>query len=436
MLEVALLLTQIVVTFSLCMGAFRGRQTFGMAPLFLTLGALEGMKYLAMSKLLIQVPYLGHLFPGSAVFYVGSLSIILVVYVREGLTTARQIIWAMLYVSVALSLLTLLCYVQLQLPGATQLVPYSPELFITSAWWQVLGTILLFGGTLACIILYNALGRFSLPLFVRMSISLSIVVAIDSVLFDLAARGLSTLTAMTFLPNMLAKITSAILYSFCAVLYLRYLDPHNISFEAQARSGKRELVEALTYQRQIADLERELQRDPLTGAFNRRFLDRTLVEQLEIGALRGDETSILLFDLDHFKAIDDTHGHLVGDLVLKHVTQLLTRLTRRGDSVIRLGGEEFLVLLPVTGAQDAIALAQTMLTTLSSVPFRVNDQSITLTATIGVATAPEDGRTSRHLLKCADDRMYYGKRIGRNRVVAEDEEPPDGDRWLDTEGLE
>jgi diguanylate cyclase (GGDEF)-like protein len=422
MTEILLLLTQAWLTFALCMAAFWARRLFGLAPLFFTLGAIESMKYFAISQMLINVPLIGYVVPGSIIFYVGILAVVLVVYSREGLVPTRQLLWSLLYVSVVLSLLTMLSYEQLRLPDAQQLVGYDRALFSTSAGWRIVGTALLFIGTAATIVLYNALGRFRLPFMLRASLSLIIVVVIDSVFYDVATRGSMALTSAIFLSNMAGKAIMAIFFAYLAAIYLRYVEPFTTMFERTMHTENSDLAAALVYQKRIADLEQQLQRDPLTGAFNRRFLDHALSEQIELDSLRGEATSVLLFDLDNFKAINDRYSHLVGDLALKHLTHVLTESLRRGDSVVRFGGEEFVVLLPSTPMRNALMLADQMRQTLAETPFEYESHSITITATIGVASAPVDGSKARQLLKIADQRLYRGKCSGRNQVVAYDTE--------------
>jgi diguanylate cyclase (GGDEF)-like protein len=419
-IEVLLLLAQALVAFALCMAAFRARYTFGMAPLFFTLGALECMKYFAVAQMVVDVPHLGYIFPGSVVFYVGSLAVVLVVYAREGLTPTRQLMWALLYVSLAVSLLSVSFYQLLKLPNTKQLMPYDPRLFSISAWWEFIGTLLLLAGVLASIVIYSALRRFRLSFAVRGGITLALVVAADSVLFDIATRGFAALSSPTFVPNMMAKIGMAIVYALLGHLYLRYLESQAPADNSHLHPVGREVVAALTYQRQIADLERELQRDPLTGVFNRRYLQHILPEQVDLDMLRGESTSLLLFDLDRFKAINDQYGHLAGDQALKHMTQVISGLVRRSDSLVRLGGEEFVVLLPSVSTDEARIMAEHMLEVLAASPMSNGGETITLTATIGIASAPADGITLRQLLRIADERMYRGKRSGRNRVVAGD----------------
>lgn len=414
--EIGLILAQALLCFALCMGAFRTRHVFGMAPLFFTLGSLEGMKYFAFAQLQLSVPWLGLVSPGSLVFYVGALAVMLVVYAREGLVHARQLLWAMLYVMVVLSLITTLAYQAFLLPNAKQLMAFDPKILSMSAWWQIVGTVMSFIGGLFAIMFYNILARFDLPAALRIALSLAVVAAIDSIFFDVLARGINTLGSAAFYSNMAGKVIMAFVYGSFAWVYLRYVDSMDDTVRSNSgTTGK--LFAALTYQTRIEELEYELQRDTLTGAYNRRFLDRALPEQLELDQLRGQPTALLYLDIDHFKKINDQYGHPTGDLILQQLVQLTKSLVRRGDSVVRVGGEEFVVILPGTTQKEAREFADRILQYLQSQPLLQHPHAIQATATIGLAVSPQDADSARSLLKCADERLYQGKHAGRALVV-------------------
>jgi len=171
-------------------------------------------------------------------------------------------------------------------------------------------------------------------------------------------------------------------------------------------------------------------RDPLTGAFNRRHLNAGLLEREIDGARqRGATLTIMMCDLDGFKAINDTHGHQAGDTLLQDFARLLLSMTREGiDTVVRYGGEEFLLILPDTALADAHALAERMRTRLAQASSRHGEIQIEATASFGVvsarlsATLP--GIASHALIAHADELMYAAKRSGRNRVHVTQWEAP------------
>ena len=157
--------------------------------------------------------------------------------------------------------------------------------------------------------------------------------------------------------------------------------------------------------------------DPLTGVFNRR----TFIElaERELARSRRDVTplSLMILDLDHFKQVNDTYGHLVGDGVLVAFTGLVKDCARRGDLIVRYGGEEFCVLLPATPLVAAVALAERIRTAVAAASLSTHPMKVT----VSVGVAAYDGgeqATLKSLLARADEALYRAKHEGRNRVVA------------------
>jgi two-component system cell cycle response regulator len=161
--------------------------------------------------------------------------------------------------------------------------------------------------------------------------------------------------------------------------------------------------------------------DSLTGVFNRRYVAAHLPRLLDRSGENQKPVAVLMFDIDHFKQVNDTYGHGVGDEVLKEVAVRCNRNVRNFDLVSRYGGEEFLVVMPDTDQDSALAVAERLRRTIAEEPFEVSDPvgRVTVTISIGVAVAQWPGDTSESLVKRADDALYQAKRTGRNRVIAE-----------------
>jgi len=157
--------------------------------------------------------------------------------------------------------------------------------------------------------------------------------------------------------------------------------------------------------------------DNLTGAFSRRaFIDLAEREQAR-GARSGQPVALLMVDLDHFKAVNDSHGHQAGDQVLQRFVEIAQGCLRRQDVFGRYGGEEFMVLLPETARDKALVVAERICTTVATTPIMVrgNDQPVRISVSIGVAVG--DYKTSvDHLTGLADAAMYRAKAAGRNRI--------------------
>jgi diguanylate cyclase (GGDEF)-like protein len=168
-------------------------------------------------------------------------------------------------------------------------------------------------------------------------------------------------------------------------------------------------------------LEEESRRDTLTGLFNRAYLQQNLDEEIEAANRHGWPLAVMFVDLDDFKAINDAHGHLTGDQILRDTARILTEAMRASDVVARYGGEEFVVLLPGTGAKAAANSCERLLDALRSTRHPVgDDQELVVTASIGIAVHGEEGGrfdSVEDILRAADEALYSAKHQGRNRFV-------------------
>ena len=189
---------------------------------------------------------------------------------------------------------------------------------------------------------------------------------------------------------------------------------------------QRELtVRNATLEKQQADLLWLATRDALTGLFNRGEFMRLAEQELLRTRRNGGNTGVIVIDLDHFKAVNDQYGHPAGDKVLVHVAQALRDGVRNTDIVARIGGEEFIVLLPQTDIDATMVLAQKLRQLLRSSAARVNsDLQVTITASFGVACMPSGHNGSvTALYAAADNALYEAKRAGRDQVARTE---PDG----------
>jgi two-component system cell cycle response regulator len=159
--------------------------------------------------------------------------------------------------------------------------------------------------------------------------------------------------------------------------------------------------------------------DELTGLYNRRYVFAHLNELLERRG-EGGETAVMLLDIDHFKEVNDRHGHPAGDEVLRELAERAVRQVRSVDLVGRLGGEEFVVVMPETSLAGAVVVAERLCVAVADEPFIPRGQSkmLPVTISVGIAVTGEGPDTQDTLLKRADDALYAAKRAGRNRVVA------------------
>jgi diguanylate cyclase (GGDEF)-like protein len=165
------------------------------------------------------------------------------------------------------------------------------------------------------------------------------------------------------------------------------------------------------------ELRHQASTDALTGASNRRSLmERLKIEFERVQRHPELHCSLLAIDLDHFKQINDRHGHAAGDAVLRHVTELMRQDTRQVDVVARSGGEEFTLLLPDTGIEAALALAERLRKRLEATPAPWGEHGIVVTASIGVSAVVDVDISPDDALARADQALYKAKDAGRNLV--------------------
>jgi diguanylate cyclase (GGDEF)-like protein len=186
---------------------------------------------------------------------------------------------------------------------------------------------------------------------------------------------------------------------------------------AELNQSNQKLMEQLEYINSLQDkLRQEAVRDPLTGLFNRRHLNEMLPIEFARAKRSNAPLTIFLLDIDHFKSVNDTHGHQVGDVVLQMVSVALKKNVRLGDIVCRYGGEEFLLVMPGMKIEDARIRAEILRTIVASQRMAGRDGPFGVTISIGAALYPQDSESEEDLISMADEALYRAKQGGRNRV--------------------
>jgi diguanylate cyclase (GGDEF)-like protein len=188
--------------------------------------------------------------------------------------------------------------------------------------------------------------------------------------------------------------------------------------EITPRSLERSLRYALKLGETLEALRQLATRDQLTGLLNRREFDRIMAEEAERCRRFGQPLALVMVDIDHFKAVNDTHGHQAGDAVLRAIAKTLTGQLRTVDRVARIGGEEFALVLMQTGRSAATEVAQRVVEAVAASPVVIESgASLRLTISAGVAVLPEDVSWLELLIGAADRSLFAAKRGGRNRVM-------------------
>ncbi|WP_434704894.1 GGDEF domain-containing protein [Pseudomonas sp. Z1-12] len=204
------------------------------------------------------------------------------------------------------------------------------------------------------------------------------------------------------------------------LLHIRQVGLQDLSEEglqiAEAVAEQTALALANGRMRQV--LETQSIKDPLTGLYNRRFMDETLNRELARSERNGSCLSVVMMDLDNFKQLNDSYGHAAGDAVLRAVSALIVQSMRSSDIACRFGGEELIIILPECTLKDAASRAEAIRTSLEEMSLTDHGQTFTVTASFGVSSTETSKADQASLLKAADSALYAAKRLGKNRVAS------------------
>ena len=161
-------------------------------------------------------------------------------------------------------------------------------------------------------------------------------------------------------------------------------------------------------------------KDPLTGAYNRRYINEILEGEISRVKRSGDKLVVLMCDIDHFKNVNDTYGHDNGDIVLKKVVFVIKETLRKNDILARVGGEEFVVVCQSTSTHDGVLVAEKLRRAIEKTTFKLTTgEVISITMSFGVALYSKELNNTQNLIKLADTRLYEAKNSGRNKVIFE-----------------
>ncbi|TIH15785.1 diguanylate cyclase [Marinifilum sp. JC120] len=176
------------------------------------------------------------------------------------------------------------------------------------------------------------------------------------------------------------------------------------------------LIDIRKRKREEERLREEAVTDPLTGAINRRLFEHRLQEFIDDSITEGTIFTLLFFDIDHFKKLNDRYGHQAGDQGLRHIVEICESHLRRNDLLARIGGDEFALLLPETDQETAIAIGERLIRAIESTPFKYEASTHYMTISIGLASSEEKLTTPAQLIEIADAALYEAKQSGRNRL--------------------
>lgn len=175
-------------------------------------------------------------------------------------------------------------------------------------------------------------------------------------------------------------------------------------------------IENISLYRSIDNLARK---DPLTGVFTRRIFDEKIEEEILVSARTKQPFSLLIIDIDHFKKVNDTYGHKMGDEVLKEVSKVIINQIREFDFASRYGGEEFAIIMPNTSKNKGLELAKKIAEEIKKLRFNYHNKTFSITISGGVGEFPSEGQSKTQIIRICDERLYKAKKTGRDKIIYE-----------------
>lgn len=400
----------------LVLGLFRARSSLGLSPLYIVMG---GFQYLEATLSLQVALWPGfEIYPGSSVMFTANLFAMLLVYLKEDALEARKLVYGLVLANAGLTLVSLLVSAHFVLPGIGTSTSMSAREFVNNAQIALVGAALLFVDVIGIILVYEFVSRYSRYVFLRILLALLVVVAFDNLFFAAFLRFGRPGFMETLVAGLVSKTGAALFYAVALWVYLRFVEPRQVT---ASEGDIADVFQMLTYRQKYEQARERMVRDPLTGLYNRLQFEEVVPQALAHARRYREPLSLLIVDADHFKSINDRFSHLEGDRVLRLLGETIGAEVRAADIACRYGGDEFIVVLPRTGAEAARALGERIQVRLreacafASPPFPWG----MLTTTIGIASFPGDGdfTTLEDMVRMADRRLYEGKRSGRNVVV-------------------
>lgn len=415
MLGVALLLAQGILYFLTMATLFRARGRLGIGVFVCALGVMHFLETYLAAVFFIPMPF-GLISPGSTIMFSGKLMMLLLFYIRMDAETVRQPIYGLLIGNL---MIIALAYLLRFMPTAV-LEGRQPDLSFLDQMGvlMVWGTVLLFIDSIALILLYEKLGKsLTSSVFVRAFIGAACVLTFDQIGFYTALHWIADVPISALLGGWIAKMIAAVAYSAMLAVYLNYFERDETRVEPEHLA---DVFDRLTYRQRYEDLLRKAGIDQLTGAKGRGEFEATGQIKLDQARAGRRELSLAMIDIDNFKLVNDGHGHVMGDEVLRNVAQTLLKSSRNEDSLFRYGGEEFALICEGLPHNDALALAERLRLAVLMTPQPAMLKDVTIS--IGVATYPRDAETLVDLVRHADANLYRAKQSGRNRVVGSADE--------------
>ncbi len=405
----ALLLAEALLYSAAMAFLFRMRHRLGLGIFVCALGSLHFLEtYLAAILYVELAP--GLLFsPGSVVLFSGKLALLLLIYIYEDAATVRQPIYGLFFGNVLVVALIALLRLHQITPSTPERMPdfaFIDEMGGLMIW----GTILLLADSILVILLFERTRRWlGQNLILRIWASVAAVLTLDQIGFFIALHFYTDAPLSIFLGGLAAKVAAAAFYSVLIGGYVRWVEPQT---GAGPSARLTDIFDVLTYRERYEALLDRSGRDGLTGVLNRGQLEAEGSQLVNLALQANRPCSLLMIDLDDFKLVNDRQGHLAGDDLLRRAAQSILKEIRSTDRAYRYGGDEFLVLCDGLPASAATRLAERLKEAIAG-----SKEAPGVSATIGVATGPEQGSNLQDLIASADERLFRTK--ARRKAAAQ-----------------
>lgn len=418
MTNLAFLGIEAVVYFVVMSALFRMRHRFGIGVFFCALGTMHFLETYLAAIVYLQLPLGITISPGSTVLFSGKLVMLLLVFIREDAATARQPIYGLLLGNFLMVAMAMLMRHHDLAPGVSGAPDFAfmDEMGGLMVW----GTLLLFIDAIMLILVYERsaawFGQRQIP---RIVLSSALVLTFDQLGFFVALHFIIEVPINVLYGGWIAKVGAAVVFGVMSGIYLRYVETARDAGATRPRLG--DVFDTLTYRQRYEALLMTSGRDSLTGLYDRGRLDSNGRDQIAEAMAAGRLVSLMVIDIDHFKQLNDTHGHAAGDAVLREIAGQIKGGVRPTDGVFRYGGEEFVVICDGLAYDSAMVAAERLRRRIAATDIEGIEGGVT--ASIGVATVPEDGRDLAALFATADARLYAAKAAGRDRVHGRSRSP-------------
>ena len=329
-----LLLAEAALVASLMLALFGLRRRLGLAPVYVVLGAFQYLQIVLATAIQMEVLPGLVVDPASVALYPITTFVVVLTYIALDAEETRKVAYGVVISNLAVYGVAALAGWHLVIDGHQNLLALPPALFTQSLGVALTRTAALFLDVVSAIVVFEVVSRRLHSMFLRLWVTASVVMLIDSVLLTVGLRLGDPNLWRTFASGLAAKLAGATFYAFALAVYLRYVDKHGV--ETIGERSNRDVFHRLTYRQRYEKVRREMSRDALTGLYNRGYFDEQAARHLAHVQRANHVMSLVLIDVDDLKVTNDRDGHRSGDELLRFVADQLQGMVRAADARLPL----------------------------------------------------------------------------------------------------